>query len=434
MLDKLSTDIGTAPVDTRMKPLLAYAGKLTEAPSRVIDADADVVYAAGWSEEALVHTIAVCAYFNQMNRLVEGVGIVGSPESNAASAETLVARLSALKLREDALPPQSGLRPRARICMASASALLALSATTYDARAAWPSDKTIRFIVPFAAGGPADVSARVLTQPLGEALGTTIVIENRGGAGGNVGIAAVARSDPDGYTFLVTSGAFSLNPSLYDKAAYDPIVDFEHVSEIAVSANVFVATPASGVTSIPALVAKLRAEPDKHSYATPGAGTQAHFAGELLKIREKVQMAHLSHQGAGPAVQSLLSGAVQFGAMGLPPAQPHIKAGAFTGLAITSARRWPELPDVPTMLELGYKDFVIDVNFLLLAPAKTPKEIVDRVAAETRAALMKPELKQRLTAAGFDVTGLNPAETRAKTIKDVNFWREIVAQTGIKVK
>ena len=309
-----------------------------------------------------------------------------------------------------------------------------IAASCDSAHAAWPLDRAIRIIVPFAAGGPADVSARVLAPPLGEALSANVVIENRGGAGGNVGIAAVARSDPDGYTLLVTSGAFSLNPSLYDKVTYDPLADFEAVAEIAVSANIFVATSASGIASVPGLVTKLRAEPEKHSYATPGAGTQAHFAGELLKLREKVRMSHLSHQGAGPAVQTLLSGAVQFGAMGLPPAQPHILSGAFNGLAVTTARRWPGLPDVPTMLELGYKDFVIEVNFLLMAPSKTPQLIIERVAAATRAALQRPELKQRLTAAGFDVTALSPVETRAKVVKDVEFWRDIIAQTGIKVK
>lgn len=316
---------------------------------------------------------------------------------------------------------------------ATLTALLAVG-SSHPAWAAWPQDKPIRFIVPFAAGGPADVSARAVAAPLGEALGANVVIENRGGAGGNVGISAVARSDPDGYTFLVTSGAFSLNPSLYDKAGYDPIVDFEHVSEIAVSANILVATAASGVATMQQLLAKVRAEPDKHSYASPSTGTQAHFAGELLKVREKIQMAHLSHQGAGPAVQTLLSGAVPFGAMGLPPAQPHVRSGAFKGLAVTTARRWPGLPDVPTMLELGYKDFVIEVNFLLLAPAKTPKAIVERVASETSKALRQPDLKQRLTNAGFDVTALGTAETRAKVTKDVAFWREIVPLVGIKVK
>lgn len=310
----------------------------------------------------------------------------------------------------------------------------ALCLLPQSASAEWPADKAIRFVVPFAAGGPADVSARLLAAPLGEALSANVIIENRGGAGGNVGISAAARSEPDGYTFLVTSGAFSLNPSLYEKVPYDPIADFEAVTEIAVAANIFVATKSSGVHTIPQLVAKLRSEPDKHSYATPGAGTQAHFAGELLKVRERVQVSHLSHQGAGPAVQNLLSGAVQLGVMGLPPAQPHVRSGAFHGLAVTTARRWPGLPDVPTMLELGYKDFVIEVNFLLMAPAKTPKPIIDRVADAARSALRKPDLAARLTAAGFEVTGLTPAETLAKVKKDVAFWHDVIAQTGIKVK
>lgn len=309
-----------------------------------------------------------------------------------------------------------------------------ISSAPWPSEAAWPNDKPIRLVVPFAADGPADVSARALTAPLGEALGTSVVVENRGGAGGNVGIGAVARSDPDGYTFLVTSGAFSLNPSLYERAGYDPIADFEHVSEIAVSANIIVATAASGIATLPQIVTKIRSEPDKHSYASPGSGTQAHFAGELLKVREKIKMAHLSHQGAGPAVQTMLSGAVPFGAMGLPPAQPHVRSGAFKGLAVTTAKRWPGLPDVPTMLELGYKDFVIEVNFLLLAPAKTAKAVVERVASETTKVLQRPELKQRLTNAGFDVTALGPAATRAKVAKDVAFWREIVPLVGIKIQ
>ncbi len=332
------------------------------------------------------------------------------------------------------MPKHHGLQRRFGAIIVAGLIAQPIAASRDSAHAAWPSDRAIRIVVPFAAGGPADVTARVLAPPLGDALGTNVVIENRGGAGGNVGIAAVARSDPDGYTFLVTSGAFSLNPSLYEKVTYDPIADFEAVAEIAIAANIFVATTASGVTSLPGLITKLRAEPDKHSYATPGAGTQAHFAGELLKVREKVQMSHLSHQGAGPAVQNLLSGAVQLGAMGLPPAQPHVRSGAFKGLAVTTARRWPGLPDVPTMLELGYKDFVIEVNFLLMAPSKTPKPIVERVATVTRSALQKQELKQRLTAAGFDVTALTPADTKAKVVKDVAFWRDVISQTGIKVK
>lgn len=301
------------------------------------------------------------------------------------------------------------------------------------AHAAWP-DKPIKLLVPFAPGGPADVAARIVAGPLTETLGQSVFIENRAGAGGNIGIGAVAKADPDGYTFLVTSGAFGLNPAYFDKVPYDAITDFAPVIEIAVSPNIFVSTPDSGIASIKDLVAKVRAEPDKHSYGTPGVGTQAHFAGELIKVREKIVMAHLSHQGAGPAVQSMLSGAVQIGVVGLPPVHAHIKAGKLIGLAVASAERWHDLPDVPTMLDLGYKDFVIDVNFSMFAPAKTPHDIVERMAKEADAALKRADVKAKMTGGGFAITALGPAALRVKTEKELAFWREVVQQTGVKAK
>lgn len=317
-----------------------------------------------------------------------------------------------------------------------ASALVAAAGATLAscaALAAWP-DKPIKFIVPFAPGGPADVAARIISGPMTEALGQSVFIENRAGAGGNIGIGAVAKSDPDGYTFLVTSGAFGLNPAYFDKVPYDALADFAPVIEIAVSPNVFVSTPDSGIASIKDLVAKVRAEPDKLSYGTPGVGTQAHFAGELIKVREKIVMAHLSHQGAGPAVQSMLSGAVKIGVMGLPPVHAHIKAGKMIALAVTSANRWHDLPEVPTMLDLDYKDFVVDVNFSMFAPAKTPQEVVDRMAKEADAALKRADIKQKMTGGGFAITALGPAALRAKTVKELAFWRDVVQQTGVKAK
>ncbi len=301
------------------------------------------------------------------------------------------------------------------------------------AAAAWP-DKPIKFVVPFAPGGPADVAARVIAVPMSLSLGQSVFIENRAGAGGNIGIGAVAKADPDGTTFLVTSGAFALNPSLFEKVPYDALADFEPVLEIAVSPNIFLATPESGIKSIKDLVARVRAEPDKLSYGTPGVGTQAHFAGELLKVRDKLQMAHLSHQGAGPAVQSMLSNAVPLGVMGLPPAHGHIKAGKLVGLAIASAKRWHDLPEVPTMIDLGYKEFEIDVNFSIFAPAKTPKEIVERMARDADAALKRPEIATTMTGGGFAITALGPAALRAKTVKELAFWKDIVQQTGVRAK
>jgi tripartite-type tricarboxylate transporter receptor subunit TctC len=313
------------------------------------------------------------------------------------------------------------------------AAVVAASVMAGAAQAAWP-DKPIKFIVPFAAGGPADVAARVVASPMGQALGQSVFIENRAGAGGNIGIGAVAKSDPDGYTFLVTSGAFALNPSLFEKVPYDALADFESVFEIAVSPNIFIATPESGIKSIKDLVARVRAEPDKLSYGTPGVGTQAHFAGELLKVRDKLEMAHLSHQGAGPAVQSMLSNSVPLGVMGLPPAHPHIKAGKMVALAVTSAKRWHDLPEVPTMIDLGYKDFEVDVNFSIFAPAKTPKEIVERVAKEADAVVKRPDIADKMTGGGFAITALGPEALRAKTVKELAFWKDVVQQTGVRVK
>lgn len=319
-----------------------------------------------------------------------------------------------------------------RMVVGAALAAIA-SAGIGPAAAAWP-DKPIRFIVPFAPGGPADVVARVIAIPMSQALGQSVVVENRAGAGGNVGIGAVAKADPDGNTYLVTSGAFALNPSLFEKVPYDALGDFASVIEIAVSPNIFVSTPDSGIASIKELVAKVRAEPDKHSYGSPGTGTQAFFAGELLKAREKIVMAHVSHQGAGPAVQSLLSGAIKLGTMGLPPAHPHVKAGKMRALAVTSAKRWHDLPEVPTMLDLGYKDFVVDVNFSMFAPARTPVAVVERMAKEADAALRRPDIREKLVGGGFAITALGPAALRAKTEKELAFWRDVVKQTGVKAR
>ena len=320
----------------------------------------------------------------------------------------------------------------ARSAVLGASMTAAVTAGSGTA-AAWP-DKPIRFVVPFTAGGPVDVVARLVAAPVAESLGATILIENRGGAGGNIGTAAVARAEPDGATFLVTSGSFVVNPSLYDKVPYDPVKDFEPVVEIAVSPNLFVATTASEIGSLADLVAAAKREPGKLAYAGPGLGTQSHLAGELLKVKAGIDIAHVSHNGAGPAVHSMLSGAVQIGVLGLAPVQQQLNAGTFKALAMSSARRWRELPDVPTMLDLGYKDFVIEITVAMYAPARTPAAIVERMAREAIAGLQKPETRSRLLGGGFDITGLPPAELKAKTAHELKFWGETVAVTGIRMK
>lgn len=301
------------------------------------------------------------------------------------------------------------------------------------AQGPWP-DKPIRFVVPFAAGGPVDVIARLLAPPIAEQIGATIVIENRAGAGGNIGIVAVARAETDGATFLVTSGSFVVNPSLYEKVAYDPVTDFEPIIEIATSPNLFVATTASGITSIAALVEMAKRQPGKLSYAGPGVGTQSHFAAELLKVKAGIDMAHVSHNGSGPAVQSMLAGAVQIGVLGLAPVLQHIEAGTLKPLAISSARRWRDLPNLPTMVESGYPDFAIDVTFAMFVPARTPSPIVERMAREAAAALRRQDVQQKMRDGGFDVTALPPMELRQKTAREVVLWKDAVALTGIRIK
>ena len=302
------------------------------------------------------------------------------------------------------------------------------------AHAAWPVDKPLRIIVPFAPAGPVDVVARLVSVPLGEALKTSVVIENRAGAGGNIGIGAVARGDADGYSILMCSSAFMLNPSLYDNVPYDAVADFAAVSEMATSPNVFVANPSLGVSTIADLVALAKKEPDKLNYASPGTGTTPQLSAEVLKVRAGIKMAHVSHNGAGPAIQAVLAGTTQIACTALPPAQPHVEAGKLKALAVTGDKRWFALPQVPTMAEAGFKDFVHDTVIVMAAPVKTPGDVVARLAKEVNAALARPDIKERLQKAGFEVLAKGPDVLKARIAREVPMWKAVVAQTGIKLK
>src|SRR5258707_10222004 len=217
---------------------------------------------------------------------------------------------------------------------AAAFALGAASLPRPAAAAGYP-ERPVRIIVPFAAGGPSDLTARLIGDKLREALGQTFIVENRGGAGGNLGIAQVARSAPDGYTLMVVSSAFVVNPALYKQVPYDPFKDFAPVAELDTSPNVFVATPASGITTIAQLVARAKANPNELSYASAGIGTTPHLAGELLKIAAGINITHIPYPGNGPATQSILSGTVPVMCGSLPGAHPHLLSGAVRAPALT---------------------------------------------------------------------------------------------------
>jgi tripartite-type tricarboxylate transporter receptor subunit TctC len=312
--------------------------------------------------------------------------------------------------------------------------VLALGAAGFGRTAAGAGypDRPVRIVVPFAPGGPSDLTARLMSVKLGEAFGQTFFAENRAGAGSNLGTAAVARSAPDGYTLLVTSSAFVVNPGLYKQVPYDPTKDFAPVTELDTSPNVFIATPASGITSMAQLVARAKAAPDALSYASAGIGTTPHLAGELLKIAAGVKIIHVPYPGAGPAMQSVLSDTVPLMSASLPGAHPSILAGTVRALAVTGAQRWYDMPDVPTMLELGYAGFVSDTFHSLLAPAGTPPEIVDRLARASLDALNEPAFHERLRTLGFEVIAKGPDGLRRRIADEVPRFRDLIAKAGIE--
>jgi tripartite-type tricarboxylate transporter receptor subunit TctC len=299
-------------------------------------------------------------------------------------------------------------------------------------RAANYPDRPIKIIVPFAPGGPTDIMARIVATHLGEAIGGTLVVENRPGAGGNIGIGIAAHADPDGYTLLITSSAYVVNPGLYAKIPYDPYKDFAPIAELGTSPNVILVDPKLGVNSIADLVARAKANPNELNYASPGIGTTPHLSGELFKITAGVNLTHVPFSGAGPAIQAILAGTTQVAFAALPPAHPHIESGALRALAVTGEHRWFDLPNVPTMIELGYKDFISDTLQGFLAPAKTPPAVVELLAARSTEILKVAKTAEQLRNDGFEVIANGPDGMKKRIDDEVPKWRDIITRAGIK--
>ena len=300
------------------------------------------------------------------------------------------------------------------------------------ARAAGYPERPIKIIVPFAYSGPTDIMARILTTPLGDAIGGSIIVENKPGAGGNIGIGAAAHAEPDGYTLLVTSSAYVVNPSLYARIPYDPYKDFAPVAELGTSPNVILVNPELAVNSIADLVAYAKAHPDELNYASPGVGTTPQLSAELFKIIAAIQITHVPFAGAGPAIQAILGGTTQVAFAALPPAHPHIESGALKALAVTGQRRWFDLPDVPTMIELGYTDFISDTFQGFLAPAKTAPAVIDLLARKSIETLKRPAITKQLADNGFEVIANGPDGMKKRIDDEVPKWRDIIAKAGIK--
>src|SRR5258706_3764431 len=265
--------------------------------------------------------------------------------------------------------------------------LLAAAGTTlHTARADYP-ERQITWTDCSPAGGGTDTAARRINTPLGEALGKPVIVENRGGAGGNIGIGAAARAAGDGYTLLVCSSAYVVNPSLYAQAPYDPYKDFVPVMVIGASPNVFVVPAQSDIKTMPELIAKAKANPGKLNWTSPGAGTTPYLAGEVLKLRTGISMQHIPFPGAGPATTAVLAGQVDLYTANIGSLMGLIDAGKVRPIAVTSKERWPDLPNVPSLDELGIKDAVSDTFQGIYAPAGTPQPAIDRLVKEPNAIL-----------------------------------------------
>jgi len=301
-----------------------------------------------------------------------------------------------------------------------------------SAYAAYP-DRPIKFIVANTPGGPSDLVGRMLAAALQQSTGKTVVIENIGGAGSNIGMGVAARSEPDGYTFLLATNAYSVNVTLYNKIPYDPLKDFVGVCELATSPNTFVVQSALPAKTMKEFVALARANPEKFNVAAPPIGTTPQISAEMLKLRENLpKLETVIFKGGGDALQALLSNTVQLSSGSLPPAAQHIKAGTLRCLAVTGETRWPDMPDVPTMVEAGYKDFVLATDTVLLAPAKVPPEAIKWLETETLKVLSTPEMKEKLFKSGFQVRPKGANAAWARVTKEIDMFKGIIDQAGMK--
>ncbi|MBI3938339.1 MAG: tripartite tricarboxylate transporter substrate binding protein [Betaproteobacteria bacterium] len=297
---------------------------------------------------------------------------------------------------------------------------------------AYPT-RPVRMIVPFAPGGPTDTVARILAHRLTEAWGQQVVVDNRAGAGGNIGMGIAAGASPDGHTILVVSSSFVVNPGLYKKIPYDPYRSFVPVSNVAASPNVFVVHPSVPAKSLKELLKIVSADPRKYNFATPGIGTTPDLSAQLLRLTTRIDVGTVPYGGAGPAVAAVVGNQVPLGCMALPPTTPHIQAGRLRALAVTGAKRSQTLPDVPTMAEAGFPGQEADTLQGVLLPAGTPRAIVAKLHGDLVRIVAIPEVKERILTLGFEIVASRPEGFAAQIRNEVAKWRKVVKDAGIQV-
>ena len=316
----------------------------------------------------------------------------------------------------------------ALVTLAPMLAILAgpAGAETYPAR-------SVRMIVPFAAAGPTDVIGRIIAQKLSEDLGQQFYVENVPGGGGNTGTAQAAKAAADGYTILVVSTGFIINPSLYPKIPYDPFKDFAPVTLIAASPNVLTVAPSVPAKSVKDLIALIKANPGTYSFAQPGTGSTPHLSGELFKLSFGLDLVMVPFTGAGPAITSTIGGHTPIAFTALPPALASIQEGKLRGLAVLTGKRVAGLPDLPTMAEAGVPDQEADTLTGIVVPVGTPPEIVDLLHREIVKIVALPDVQEKLAALGFIAIADTPAEFAARLKSEFAKWAKVIKDAGIKV-
>ena len=298
------------------------------------------------------------------------------------------------------------------------------------AQAAWPS-RSVKVIVPFAPGGATDIIARTIGNRLSEVWGQQVVVESRGGGDASIGTAAVAQSDPDGYTMLLSSVGQAINRFLYPSLTYDPVADFAPVSLICLQPNIMVVPNASPAKSVKEFVAYAKSRSGQISFGSGGVGTSVHLSGELFKRMTGVEMTHVPYRGSAPALQDVIAGRLDLIFDNITPALPHVKSGSARGLAVTTSKRVIAAVDLPTIAEAGVPGFEVDGWYGLLAPKATPAPVIRRFNAELAALLAMDEMKERLLAAGIDASASSPAEFHDRIARDITRWSEVVKKARI---
>lgn len=310
---------------------------------------------------------------------------------------------------------------------AAAFCTMSLAQTTYPSQ-------PIRLVVPFAPGGATDIVARLIGQSIAEQLGQPVLVDNRPGAGGNIGASAVAKANPDGYTLLMgTLGTQVTNQFLFKSMPYAPQRDFAPISLAANSPNVLLVNPSLEIKTVHDLVEAARREPGKLQYASTSIGSSPHLSGELFGLLTRTQMMHIPYKGGAPALNDLLGGQVQIMYDNLPSAAAHIQAGKVRALAVTSTTRAPLFPDVPTMAEAGVPGYEVNAWFGLLAPAKTPRSVIDTLQKAVVQALRKPDVQSQITRLGAIPMGTTPAEFAKIIDTDTAKWKRVIKEADVRM-